>query len=74
MAGISTFQLDIKCEGLTTALLGRALNQAKEARVHILEEMRKAMPDGPRATVSPLVPTLSVMNIDVDFIGRVSVL
>lgn len=69
--GISTFQLDIKCEGLTTALLGRALTQAKAGRLHILEEMRKALPDGPRSEVSHLVPSVTVMNIDIDFIGKV---
>lgn len=71
LPGISTFQLDIKCQGLTTALLGRALTQAKAGRLHILEEMRKALPDGPRSEVSHLVPSATVMTIDVDFIGKV---
>ncbi|CAM9982025.1 unnamed protein product [Pylaiella littoralis] len=69
--GITTFQLDIKCAGLTTALLGRALTQAKAGRLHILEEMNKALPGGPNKEVSPFVPTATVMNVDPDQIGKI---
>lgn len=69
--GITTFQLDIKCEGLTTALLGRALTQAKAGRLHILNEMSKALPDGPREELSPFVPTATVMRVEPDQIGKV---
>ncbi|CAN0128249.1 unnamed protein product, partial [Discosporangium mesarthrocarpum] len=68
-AGITTFQLDIKCEGLTTNLLRRALNQAREGRLHILGEMYKAMPGGPRE-VSPLVPRAKMFQISPDKVGR----
>jgi len=43
--GISAFQLDIKCEGLSIELMRRALRQAREGRLHILSEMRKACGD-----------------------------
>lgn len=68
--GITTFQLDIKCAGLTTALLGRALNQAKAGRLHILEEMKKALPEG-RNEISQFVPTATIMTVDPDQIGKV---
>ena len=71
--GITTFQLDIKCAGLTTALLGRALTQAKEGRLHILKEMNKALPGGPKQQVSPFVPTATVISVDPDQIGKVCV-
>jgi polyribonucleotide nucleotidyltransferase len=41
--GITTFQLDIKCEGLTLQTMKRALDQAKVGRLHILSEMEKAL-------------------------------
>ena len=43
--GISTFQLDIKCEGLSIETLERALEQARQGRMHILGEMQRAMPE-----------------------------
>ncbi|CAM9842027.1 unnamed protein product [Ascophyllum nodosum] len=69
--GITAFQLDIKCSGLTTALLGRALMQAKTGRLKVLEEMKKALPDGPRDSISPFVPAATVMNVEVDQIGKI---
>eukprot|EP00624_Nannochloropsis_granulata_P001227 evm.model.NODE_15831_length_5913_cov_32.493320.3 len=42
--GVTTFQLDIKCQGLTFEVLGKALNQAKEGRLHILGVMEEACP------------------------------
>ena len=41
--GITTFQLDIKCEGLTLQTMERALDQAKAGRLHILGEMAKVI-------------------------------
>lgn len=41
--GITTFQLDIKSEGLTLATLERALLQAKKGRLHILNEMNAVL-------------------------------
>jgi len=41
--GLTAFQLDIKTEGLTLELMERALNHAREGRVHILGEMAKAL-------------------------------
>eukprot|EP00904_Undaria_pinnatifida_P002993 jgi/Undpi1/12695/HiC_scaffold_6.g02363.m1 len=69
--GITTFQLDIKCAGLTTALLGRALTQAKAGRLHILGEMSKGLPDGPRKSLSQFVPAATVIHVDPDQIGKI---
>ena len=69
--GISTFQLDIKCEGLSVALLERALEQARRGRLHILAEMRAAMPQGHRAALPPSVPRLATATIPGAAIGRV---
>ena len=41
--GITTFQLDIKCEGLTVETMSKALGQAKEGRLHILDKMGEAL-------------------------------
>ena len=71
LPGITTFQLDIKCAGLTTALLGRALTQAKAGRLHILGEMSKGLPDGPRKSLSQFVPAATVIHVDPDQIGKV---
>ena len=67
--GITTFQLDIKCEGLTLDTLGMALEQAREGRLFILGEMEKAL--GERKTeLPPTVPKLISFTIPQDKIGR----
>jgi len=50
--GITALQMDIKCDGLTREVMGQALTQAKEGRLHILGEMAKA--------VSSIAPEMSV--------------
>mmetsp|Transcript_1769 Transcript_1769/g.2598 ORF Transcript_1769/g.2598 Transcript_1769/m.2598 type:complete len:689 (+) Transcript_1769:171-2237(+) len=40
--GITTFQMDIKCEGLALETMERALEQAREGRLHLLEHMKKS--------------------------------
>ncbi len=39
--GITAFQMDIKIEGITTEIMRKALEQAKEGRLHILEKMNE---------------------------------
>ncbi|CAM9252725.1 unnamed protein product [Chrysoparadoxa australica] len=68
--GITTFQLDIKCEGLTVPLLERALDQAKQGRLHILNEMQKALPEGKR-TLNRYIPKFTVVNVPPETIGKV---
>ena len=68
--GITTFQLDIKCEGLTLETMARALDQAKEGRLHILGEMEKALAE-PRAELPPTVAKVIMVKISQDSIGKV---
>jgi len=68
--GISTFQLDIKCEGLTIETMTKALEQAKVGRLHILDEMQKAI-DGPSEELPLTVPRISSFEIPADNIGKV---
>ena len=68
--GISTFQLDIKCEGLTIETMERALQQAKEGRMHILDKMDAALSQ-PREELPDTIPRIKSFNINPDSIGKV---
>ncbi|KAL7573719.1 hypothetical protein ACA910_007757 [Epithemia clementina (nom. ined.)] len=68
--GITTFQLDIKCEGLTLETMERALAQAREGRLHILDEMEKVL-SAPRETLPPTVPKILLFDIPFESIGKV---
>mmetsp|Transcript_10460 Transcript_10460/g.27705 ORF Transcript_10460/g.27705 Transcript_10460/m.27705 type:complete len:658 (+) Transcript_10460:555-2528(+) len=69
-SGISTFQLDIKCEGLAVETLERALEQARQGRLHILEQMQAALP-GPRTELPSTVPKMISLAVPVSSIGKV---
>ena len=68
--GITTFQLDIKCEGLSIDTMGRALQQAKEGRLHILDKMDEVL-SAPREELPPTIPRITSFNIPEDSIGKV---
>lgn len=68
--GISTFQLDIKCEGLSIDTLERALEQARQGRMHILEKMTAALAR-PRDELPSTVPKMITLSIPVNSIGKV---
>eukprot|EP00571_Detonula_confervacea_P000482 CAMPEP_0172314684 /NCGR_PEP_ID=MMETSP1058-20130122/23127_1 /TAXON_ID=83371 /ORGANISM="Detonula confervacea, Strain CCMP 353" /LENGTH=949 /DNA_ID=CAMNT_0013028615 /DNA_START=29 /DNA_END=2875 /DNA_ORIENTATION=- len=68
--GITTFQLDIKCEGLTLETMATALNQAKAGRLHILGEMEKALAVS-RPELPATVPKVLKMKIPEGAIGKV---
>lgn len=68
--GITTFQLDIKCEGLTLETMERALAQAREGRLHILDEMDKVLA-APREQLPPTVPKMKQFSIPAESIGKV---
>ena len=57
--GISTFQLDIKCEGLSIPTLETALEQARVARLHILSAMTNSMPQETKKELPATVPKAS---------------
>ena len=69
-SGITALQMDMKITGLSMDTIAKAIHQAKPARIHILEEMLKTIPE-PRAELSPFAPRLLTMKIDPDLIGMV---
>jgi polyribonucleotide nucleotidyltransferase len=68
--GITALQMDVKISGLSRELMARALEQAREGRLHILREMLKKL-DRPRDEVSPLAPKIMRITIDPEKIGLV---
>ena len=66
--GITSIQMDIKVEGLDLRIMREALAQAREGRLHILSEMRKALP-APRPDLSPYAPRIVTMTINPEKIG-----
>src|SRR5687767_1638529 len=66
--GITSIQMDIKIEGLDLSIMSEALDQAKEGRLHILEEMQKALA-APRADLSPYAPRIVTVQINPEKIG-----
>jgi len=66
--GITAIQMDVKIEGIDTKILKEALEQAKKARLEILEIMAKAIP-GPRKELSPYAPRVQVIKINPEKIG-----
>ncbi len=69
--GITAIQMDLKVDGLTPAIIRTALEQTRNARYYILDEvMLKAIPE-PRATLSPYAPKIINMTIPVDKIREV---
>ncbi|NVN95388.1 MAG: polyribonucleotide nucleotidyltransferase [Bacteroidetes bacterium] len=68
--GITACQMDIKVDGLSHKVLAEALNQAKEGRLHILNEMAKAITE-PREDYKPHVPRIVQMSIPKEFIGAI---
>jgi len=67
-AGITAFQMDIKIKGISFDILEKALAQAKEGRLHILNIMSQAIAD-PRSEISRYAPRLETIKIPVDLIG-----
>ncbi|MBP6397225.1 MAG: polyribonucleotide nucleotidyltransferase [Saprospiraceae bacterium] len=68
--GITGCQMDIKIDGLPYEMLEKALLQAKEGRLHILNEMSKAIGET-RTDLKPHAPRMVEIVIDKSFIGAV---
>ncbi len=68
--GICACQMDLKIQGLPQDIMLKALNQAKEGRMHILKEMLKTLAE-PRADYKPHAPRIEKMIIAKEFIGAV---
>jgi polyribonucleotide nucleotidyltransferase len=69
-SGITALQMDMKITGLSMDTIAQAIQQAKPARLHILERMLSAI-DKPRTQMSPYAPRLLTIRIDPEFIGLV---
>jgi polyribonucleotide nucleotidyltransferase len=61
--GITALQMDIKIQGITRQIMSKALDQARDARLHILGQMNKVISE-PRAEMSEWAPTIMTMKID----------
>ncbi|MEJ5961608.1 polyribonucleotide nucleotidyltransferase [Pedobacter immunditicola] len=68
--GIVACQMDLKINGLKWEVLTAALLQAKDARLHILEEMKKTLAQ-PREDYKDHAPRIVSLTIDKEFIGAV---
>ncbi|MBE9541123.1 MAG: polyribonucleotide nucleotidyltransferase, partial [Proteobacteria bacterium] len=60
--GITALQMDIKIAGLKKEIMGKALYQAREARMHILNEMDKAISQS-RTEISKYAPRITTINV-----------
>lgn len=63
--GITAIQMDIKVHGLSKEILQKALDQAKEGRFHIMNEMTAELSE-PRAELSKFAPRIVTMMVDPD--------
>lgn len=68
--GITGIQMDIKIEGVNEQIMRTALAQAREGRIHILNEMSKAI-SAPRTEMSKFAPRITTINVPVDKIREV---
>ena len=68
--GITATQMDIKVDGLSYEVLAKALQQAKEGRMHILGKITECIAE-PRADFKPFVPRIVQITIPTEFIGAV---
>ena len=69
-AGITGFQLDLKLGGLSFPIMKEALEAARVARIHILDEMAKIIAQ-PRSQLSPYAPKVKVLQINPEKIGAI---
>ncbi len=63
--GVTALQMDIKIEGINREIMEQALNQARRGRLHILDEMDRALP-APRAEMSDFAPRITTIRIPTD--------
>ncbi len=68
--GITAFQMDIKVEGITAAIMKTALEQAKKGRIHILNKMLNACPKS-REEMSVWAPRIETIQVKPSKIGTI---
>ena len=59
--GITAIQMDIKIDGIDKKIMEEALDRAKDARLKILDIIKKEIPE-PRKELSPYAPKISTLN------------
>src|SRR3954471_18853488 len=69
--GITALQMDIKVSGITTEVMTKALEQARQGRLHILGKMKDAL-EAPRQNISAFAPRIVTIRIPVDKIRDVN--
>jgi polyribonucleotide nucleotidyltransferase len=68
--GITATQMDIKVDGLSYEVLEKALEQARQGRMHIMGEMLKTISE-PREDYKPFVPRIVQIRVAAEFIGAI---
>jgi len=68
--GITALQMDMKVKGIEASILGKALEQAKEGRMFILDKMLEVIPE-PRVSLSKAAPKITIFKIPREKIGDV---
>lgn len=68
--GITAIQMDTKTDGLSQEIVIQTINQAKEARLHVLDVMTAAIAE-PRKELSPYAPRIITLRINPELIGNV---
>ncbi len=68
--GVTAIQLDVKVEGVPIKILGEAMIQAKNARLHILDTIEKEI-SAPRKEISVNAPKILIIKINPEMIGMV---
>jgi len=69
-SGITAIQLDTKIEGLTLQIIKETLEEAKKARIQIIEKMTQTI-ETPRPTISKYAPIIKMIKIPQDKIGEI---
>jgi polyribonucleotide nucleotidyltransferase len=69
-AGITALQMDIKISGLSTEIMKQALEQARQARLLILDKILETIP-APRSELKPHAPRITTVKIPSDKIGAI---
>lgn len=68
--GVTGVQMDVKVEGVPVEVLSEALQEAKKARLYIIDVIEKALP-APRKEISPRAPKILTTKVKIDQIGLV---
>ncbi|MDR1612669.1 MAG: polyribonucleotide nucleotidyltransferase [Planctomycetota bacterium] len=68
--GVTALQMDIKIKGLSPDTMRRALAQARDGRLHILDEIEKCIRE-PRPEINPRAPRLHNLRIPQDMVGKI---